>query len=86
VLLRNLILVVAVYVIFLGIAYHVLSRTDLFAFIFLALLGVVWALADAADIAGVKAEKSRAAAIWGGFAAAVTVSGWFLAFPFLFRN
>ncbi|SHE98822.1 hypothetical protein SAMN02745218_01224 [Desulfofundulus australicus DSM 11792] len=84
VLFWNLILVIAIYVIFLGTAYHVLSRTDLFVFVFLALLGVVWALADAADLAG--AGKRRAAAIWGGFAAAVAVSGWFLACPLLFGN
>lgn len=82
---RNVASVIALYVIFLGVAYRVLPHVKLPAFAFLALPGVVWALADAADAAGVRAEKTRARAVLGGFAVAVMISGWFLMFPFLLK-
>lgn len=84
-LFRNVASVIALYVIFLGIAYRVLPHGKLPAFVFFALPGVVWGLADAADMAGVRAEKIRARAILGGFVAAVMISGWFLMFPLLLK-
>ncbi|SHJ78026.1 hypothetical protein [Desulfofundulus thermosubterraneus] len=82
-LFRNVASVIALYVIFLGIAYRVLPHVKIPAFVFFALPGVVWGLADAADLTG--AGRKRAVTIWSGFAAAVTVSGWFLLFPLLFK-
>ncbi|NHM28026.1 hypothetical protein G7K71_13775 [Desulfofundulus sp. TPOSR] len=84
-LFRNVASVIALYVIFLGIAYRVLPHVKLPAFVFFALPGVVWGLADAVDLAGMKAGKTRSRAILGGFVAAVMVSWWFLMFPFLLK-
>lgn len=77
---RNLILIIAVYIVFLGIAYRILPYAKLTTFIFFVLPGVMWALADAADLSAV--GRKRAAAIWGGFAAVMAASCWFLALPF----
>lgn len=57
-LFRNVASVIALYVIFLGIAYRVLPHVKLPAFVFFALPGVVWGLADAVDLAGMKAGKN----------------------------
>ncbi|MGB9846915.1 MAG: hypothetical protein ACPLRH_05345 [Desulfotomaculales bacterium] len=76
-LFRNAALVISVYAFFEGIAFRALTWRELPAFTFMALFGVLWALCDAVDLAGV---KKRALAIWAGFAVSLAVSGWFLLF------
>ncbi|MEW5899805.1 MAG: hypothetical protein AB1652_11635 [Bacillota bacterium] len=83
-LLRNLGSVLAVHTIFQGAAFWLLPWTKLPSYALLSLLGVMWAVCDAVDLAGAKPGRKRAIAIWGSFAAAVIVSVWFISFPILF--
>ncbi|WP_027719025.1 hypothetical protein [Desulfovirgula thermocuniculi] len=73
-LFRNVASVVAVYAVFLAVAYWVLPWPKLVPFAFLALPGVLWYLCDAADAAGPVPEKRRAVAVALGFLAAVAAT------------